>query len=325
MKRWRVLLTEPIHPQGTEKLAEEAEWWIASGIDETTLTRELAEADGVVLRARGFIGAAQMDAAPRLRVIGRYGVGLDNVDLDAATERGIWVVYTPLANAEAVAEHVFGVLLAFSKRILLADAAVRRGDWGYRNRDPGFEIFGRTLGVVGMGRIGMRVAAIGARGFGQRILYTDVVARLEVERAFGAERRPLEELLAASDIVTLHVPATPQTHRLLNRERLRCMKPGAFLINASRGAVVEESALVEALQSGRLAGAALDVFEEEPLPLDSPFLSLPNVILSPHKAGQTEESMRRMAMVTQDILRVLRGEMPCYPANRPQPLRKETL
>lgn len=323
MKRWRVLLTEPIHPAGTEKLAEEADWWLAPGLDETTLTRELAQADGIVLRARGFLGAAQMDAAPRLRVIGRHGVGLDNVDLDAATERGIWVVYTPLANAEAVAEHVFGVLLAFSKRILLADAAVRRGDWDYRSRDPGFEIFGRTLGIVGMGRIGMRVAAIGARGFGQRILYADVVDRPDAERAFGAERRPLEELLAGSDIVTLHVPATPETKHLLNRERFRWMKPGAFLINASRGAVVEESALVEALRSGRLAGAALDVFEEEPLPLDSPLLSLSNVILSPHKAGQTEESMRRMAMVTEDILRVLRGEMPCYPANRPQRPRKE--
>jgi len=318
MNRWRVLLTEPIHPVGTAALEGSADWWIASGLDEATLTRELAKADAVVLRARGKVLAAQMDAAPRLRVIGRHGVGLDNVDVDAATERGIWVVFTPEANAEAVAEHVFGVLLAFSKRILLADAAVRRGDWDYRNRDPGFEIRGRTLGIVGMGRIGMRVAAIGSRGFGQRILYTDTVARPEVERDFGATRLELDDLLAESDIVTLHVPATPDTNGLLNRERLCRMKPGAFLINASRGAVVDEPALVEALAAGRLAGAALDVFAEEPLPLDSPLLRLPNVILSPHQAGQTEESMRRMAMVTEDILRVLRGETPIYPANSPR-------
>jgi D-3-phosphoglycerate dehydrogenase len=322
MNRWRVLLTEPIHPVGTDALNGAAEWWVASGLDEATLTDELSQADGVVLRARGFVGAAQMDAAARLRVIGRHGVGLDNVDVDAATERGIWVVYTPVANAEAVAEHVFGVLLAFSKRILLADAAVRRGDWDYRNRDPGFEIFGKTLGIVGMGRIGTRVASIGSRGFGQRIHYTDAVARPDAERDFGARRVELDDLLADSDIVTLHVPSTPDTNELLNGERLRRMKSGAFLINASRGAVVEETALIESLTSGHLAGAALDVFAEEPLPLDSPFLSLPNVILSPHKAGQTEESMRRMAMVTEDILRVFRGETPIYPVNRPERPRK---
>ncbi|MBM3213965.1 hydroxyacid dehydrogenase [Candidatus Poribacteria bacterium] len=322
MKRWRVLITETIHRIGTDLLEPVADWRLSSAPDDTTLLREVRDIDGLILRARGFVGAEVMDAAPRLRVIGRHGVGVDNVDLDAATARGIWVVNTPEANAEAVAEHVFGVVLAFSKRIVAGDAAVRAGDWAYRNRDHGFEIHGLTLGVVGMGRVGARVAAIGALGFGQRVLYTDAVARPDAEKNLGARRVTLDELLTTSDIVTLHVPSTPDTSGMMNRERFRLVKPGAFFINASRGTVVDEPSLVEALTSGRLAGAALDVFAVEPIPPDSPFLILPNVILSPHKAGQTEESMRRMALVAEDILRVLKGEEPRYPVNRPERLKQ---
>jgi D-3-phosphoglycerate dehydrogenase len=317
MSKWRVLITEPIHPVGTDTLAPVASWFHASGYGAQTLAEEMAGVDAVILRARGYVGPELMEAAPWLRVIGRHGVGVDNVDVEAATERGIWVVNTPEANAEAVAEHVFAMMLAFSRRIVQCDRATRKGDWDYRNRDFGFEVLGKTLGIVGMGQIGSRVAAIGMRAFSQQVLYTDAVARPEVEREFGARRVSLEELLAGADIVTVHVPATPETRGLLGRKQIARMRPGALFINCSRGAVVDEEALVAALESGHLGGACLDVFAVEPVPGDSRLLRLPNVLLSPHKAGQTEESMRRMALVAEDVVRVLQGETPRFPVNRP--------
>ena len=315
MSKWNVILTAPIHRAGTDALNGHATWSLLPGMDEDAVLSAVRDADGMIVRAVGFVGPAIMDAGPRLKVIGRHGVGVDNVDIEAATERGIWVVNTPEANAEAVAEHVVGSMLAFARRLVVADAATRVGDWTLRDRDYGYEVTGRTLGIVGVGRIGARVARIASLGLNMDVVYTDVIAREDLEP--GARRASFEELLEASDVVTVHTPATPQTIRMFNTEAFARMKSDALFINASRGPVVDEAAIVDALREGRIGGACLDVFEEEPLSTDSPLMDLPNVILSPHKAGQSETSMRNMSLVSLDILRVLRGEEPTYPVNRP--------
>jgi len=317
VSKWNVILTAPIHRAGTDALNGHATWSLLPGMDEDAVLSAVRDADGMIVRAVGFVGPAIMDAGPRLKVIGRHGVGVDNVDIEAATERGIWVVNTPEANAEAVAEHVVGSMLAFARRLVVADAATRVGDWTLRDRDYGYEVTGRTLGIVGVGRIGARVARIASLGLNMDVVYTDVIAREDLERDVGARRASFEELLEASDVVTVHTPATPQTIRMFNTEAFARMKSDALFINASRGPVVDEAAIVDALREGRIGGACLDVFEEEPLSTDSPLMDLPNVILSPHKAGQSETSMRNMSLVSLDILRVLRGEEPTYPVNRP--------
>ena len=310
-------IVSQIHPAGIEAAAPYADIETLPDAAPETLRRALSDAHAVVLRSFGRIDADAMDAAPNLRVIARHGVGVDNVDLEAAAERGIWAVYTPEANAEAVAEHVIGSALAFQRRLVAADRAAREGDWSMRDRDYGFELLGRTIGVVGAGRIGARVAEIAARGFRMKTLYCDIAPRPDLERELGAERTELDELLERSDIVTAHAPATAETIGMFRRERFQKMKRTALFINAARGALHREPDLIEALKAGEIAGACLDVFETEPLPTDSPLTRLPNVLLSPHKAGQSERSMRSMSLVTVDALRVLRGEEPRFPANRP--------
>ena len=318
MSKWNVILSSPIHHAGTDALDGHATWRLLPDLEDETVFAAVREADGMIVRAFGFFGPRLMDAGGRLKVIGRHGVGVDNVDVDAATARGIWVVNTPEANAEAVAEHVIGSMLAFARRLVVADAATRVADWSLRDRDYGFEVIGKTLGVVGVGRIGARVAQIASLGLNMEVLYSDVVVREDLERDLGARRVSLNELLEQSDVVTAHTPATPQTIGMFNGAAFARMKDTALFINASRGLVVDQSAIVDALRSGGIAGACLDVFEEEPLATDSPLMDLPNVILSPHKAGQSDTSMRNMSLVSLDILRILNGEEPQYPVNRPE-------
>ncbi len=317
MKKWKIAVVSKIHEAGMNAAAPYAHIETLPDAKPETLRRGMADAHAVILRAFGRIDAELMDASPELRVIGRHGVGIDNVDLKAAEERGIWVAFTPEANAQAVAEFVIGAALAFHRRIPEADQAVRDGDWSMRDRDYGFEISGRTIGVVGAGRIGARVMEIAVQGFSMKALYCDIVPRPDLEARLGAEKTSLNDLLARSDIVTVHTPATPHTAGMFNRRRFEMMKPSALFINAARGVLHNEDDLVYALDTGEIAGACLDVFETEPLPLVSWLLSLPNVLLSPHLAGQTERSMRAMSLVTEDALRVLRGEEPRFPANRP--------
>lgn len=317
MSKWNVILSSPIHHAGTDALDGQATWHLLPDLEDETVLNAVREADGMIVRAFGYFGPRLMDAGDRLKVIGRHGVGVDNVDVEAATERGIWVVNTPEANAEAVAEHVIGSMLAFARRLTAADAATRVGDWSLRDRDYGFEVIGKTLGIVGVGRIGARVARIASLGLNMDILYSDVVDREDLERELGARRVSLNELLEQSDVITAHTPATPRTIRMFDAEAFARMKDSALFINASRGPVVDEPAIIGALRSGKIGGACLDVFDKEPLALDSPLMTLPNVMLSPHKAGQSDTSMRNMSLVSLDILRILNGDEPRYPVNRP--------
>ena len=315
MGKPKVLLYESFHQKGLDYLKERAEIVWASGYDENVLCREAAEALGIVIRANGEATARIMDSAPQLKVIGRHGVGVDNIDVEAATERGIYVVNTPGVNDKAVAEHAVGLMLAISKRLVKADHAIRNGYWDFRYDDYGQEMGGRTLGVVGLGNIGGRVANICHHAFNMKILYYDEIPRPEAEQDLSAEKVGLAGLMRSSDYVSLHVPSLPSTHHLIDGDAIGLMKKSAFLINTSRGPVVDTDALCAALKAERIAGAALDVYEEEPLPGDREILTLPNTVLTPHIASHTEEAMMAMSMVVEDIMRVIQGEPPKHPVN----------
>jgi len=311
----KVLIYEPIHQKGLDYLSEYADIIWASGYDEDTISLEAVEAEGIIIRANGAVTAKIMDSAPYLKVIGRHGVGVDNIDVEAATKRGIYVVNTPGVNTEAVAEHAVGMMLALSKKIVESDRAMRNGNWNFRYESYGIEMQGSNLGIVGMGKIGYRVADICHAAFNMNIFYCDELANQKGETELSARKAVLSELLSISDYVSLHLPALPSTFQMINSENIGLMKGTAFLINTSRGTVIDNNALYNALKNSDIAGAALDVFEKEPLPDNSPLLSLANLILTPHNAAHTEQAMIGMAMVVKDIVSVIKGEMPKYPVN----------
>lgn len=312
MKKFRVLLYEDMHPAGKEVLAAHTELVMASSLDEASLIEQVQDVDAIIIRANGAVTARLMDAAPKLKVIGRHGVGVEAIDLDAAKARGIVVCNTPDANLESVAEQAVGFMLAVSKQIVRADKATRQGRWNVRYEYIGQELYGRTLGLIGMGRIGSRVAEICHLAFQMPVLYYDVIAYPALEEKLDAKKLPLEEVLGQADYVTLHVPLLPSTKGLIGKDQLAMMKQGAILINTARGAVVDEAALVEAIESGHLGGAGLDVFATEPTPADNPLFNLENVVLSPHMAAHTDDALKAMSMVAQDVIRVLEGQEPVY-------------
>lgn len=278
---------------------------------EQALMAACADADAILARL-GTITGRVIEHAPRLRIIARHGVGVDAVDMEAATRRGIVVTTTGSENAAAVAEYTFALLLALLRKVVRADGEMRSGAW---SRDPlvGAELDGRTLGIVGLGAIGRRVARQ-AMGFGMRVLAAD--PHLLTSGDAQIELTSLEDLLPRADVVTLHTRLTADTAHLIDARTLALMKPGACLVNTARGELVDERALVEALSSGALAGAALDTYEHEPLPADSPLRKLPNVVLSPHVAGQTEEALVRVATsAAQAILDDFAGRRPRHVYN----------
>ncbi|MBU1751019.1 MAG: D-glycerate dehydrogenase [Chloroflexi bacterium] len=282
-----------------------------------TIIDEAREADGLLCLLTDRIDAALMDAAPRLRVISQYAVGVDNIDLAAATRRGIVVGNTPDVLTDATADMAFALLMAAARWLVEGVKYARAGRW--RTWGPltllGQDIHGATLGIVGLGRIGQAVARR-ARGFDMRVLYHDCQRSAAAEREFGPSCTDLDTLLAESDFVTLHVPLTPQTHHLIGAAQFRQMKPTAVLINTSRGPVVDQEALVAALRAGTIGGAALDVTDPEPLPADHPLLALPNAIVTPHIASASVSARNQMAVRAADnLLAGLRGELPPFCVN----------
>lgn len=284
------------------------------------LRRRLRGAAALIVRNGTRVDAALLEAAPGLRVVGRLGAGLDNVDVAACRRLGVEVVYAPEANGVAVAEMTMGLMLALARRIPAADRHVRRGGWN-RAAHAGIELEGRTLGILGFGRVG-RLVADRARAFGMEIAVAHPRLRPDDPALKAREARLLDlpALLAASDVLSVHLPLTPETAGLIGAAELALMKPTAFLVNTGRGGVVDEEALAAALSAGRLGGAALDVRAAEPPGRRGAagiLARLPNVILTPHVAGLTHEAQRRTAVtVASDVLRVLRGEPPRYPAPR---------
>jgi D-3-phosphoglycerate dehydrogenase len=310
-----VYLPEKIAKAGLDLLSSECELigpWTGGS---EPVADMLASADGVIVRLVR-IGEPEFAAAPRLKVVAKHGVGLDAIDVAAATARKIQVVFTPDANANSVAEHAVMLMLALAKRIVPAARMIGEGRFGERNRHEGIELAGRTLGVIGLGRIGSRVAEIARNGFGMEVLGYDPFLPAEALRPAVRRVASLDELLEAADVISLHVPLTAETNKLFGASTLARLKPGCLIINTSRGAVIDELALAAALAAGTVAGAALDVFEKEPLPADHPLCKEPNALLTPHISSNTAESLDRMAIdAAQGVLDVLGGRRPKYLVN----------
>jgi len=307
-----VVISEPIGAPGLALLRERCRvlvpWESSGAAPFAAVSALLGEADALVVRLFP-VDAAVIASAPRLRVVAKAGVGLDNIDLDAAARRGVAVVSTPGSNSNAVAEHTIALMLALSRRLVAADAATRAGWNPPRETFLGPELRGKTLAIVGLGCVGSRVARIATGGFGMRVRaydpYVDPAAAGDCAAELVAS---LDALLEDADFLSLHVPLTGETRRMVDASRLAKLRSTSRLINTSRGAVVDTAALVDALSRGALAGAALDVFEAEPLPHGHALTRAPNVLLSPHVAGMTPEAFDESSRVAaRRVLEVLGG------------------
>jgi D-3-phosphoglycerate dehydrogenase len=289
-----VVIADRIAAAGVELLEAEPQLDVRSvaGRPER-LADELKTAHALIVRSDTEVTEELIAGSPALAVIARAGVGVDNIDVDAATRRGIAVLNAPGANTVSAAEHTVALLLALVRRIPWAADSMWRGEWD-RRRFPGRELRGKLLGLVGLGRVGVHVAAI-LRAFGMRVVAHDPYLPEARAKELGIELRSLDDVLAGADVVSLHVPLSDETRGFMNRERLDAMKPTAVLVNAARGALIDDAALIEALEEGRIAGAALDVFEPEPLPPDSPLRGCDKILLTPHLAASTSEAQERVA------------------------------
>ncbi|MBB3233602.1 NAD(P)-dependent oxidoreductase [Phyllobacterium endophyticum] len=303
-----IFSTHPLHSAAEAMLKAAGELRVASAPDGETLLREGHGAGIVIVRAP--IPPAFFHDAPVLRAAIRHGAGLDMVPMDAATRAGVLVANVPAVNASTVAEHVFLVTLALLRRFRVMDRELRQGGWatGRSQSDEAGDLGGRTIGIVGMGNVGQAIFRIAKFGFNLEVVAT---SRLAEGVPDGARFLPLDDLVATADILVLCCPLTPETTGLLNDRRIGRMKRDSILVNVSRGPVIDDAALIEALREGRIRGAALDVFTTQPLPLGHPYFSFDNVIITPHIAGLTQESMMRMGTgAASEVVRVLKGELP---------------
>jgi len=311
----RILVTEAFAAEGLDLLRREALVDVSNELTATQLTGAIASYDGLLVRSKTCVTADVIAAAARLAVIGRVGTGVDNIDLDAATRRGIVVVNAPYGNTISVAEHTLALMLALARHLPRADASLRMGRWE-KHAFEGVQLRGKVLGIVGLGRVGAAVARR-ALGLEMKVICHDPLVTPERAAQMGVQWVPFAELLCSADVVSLHLPDSHQARPLIGTHELGLMKASAYLINCARGSLVDADALYRALHSGHLAGAALDVFAHEP-PLDSPLLHCDRVILTPHLAGSTAEAQRDTAIeVAQGVLDVLDGRMPKYPVNAP--------
>ncbi len=289
----KVLIAAPIHNKAIKMLKEAGfEVVVKEYPDESELIELIKDADALIVRSKPLVTRRVIEAAGKLKVIGRAGVGLDNIDLEAADERGITVYNAPDASTNSVAELTIGLMLAVLRKISYADRSMRNGKW-VKKECLGRELHGKVLGVIGMGRIGKAVARIAYYGFGMKIIYYSRRRHRDIEEEVKAQYYDLETVLRTADVITIHVSLTPQTKHLINEERLKLMKPTAILINTARGSIIDTNALIKALKEGWIAGAGLDVFEEEPLPKNHPLTELDNVVLTPHIGANTIEAQER--------------------------------
>jgi|GEM_PF-915545 len=302
-ERPRILVTSPIAEDAVERLGKRCDVDVIKITEEEELIETIPEYHGVIVRSKPKVTRAVIEAAPKLKVIARAGVGLDNIDLETAEKRGIEVVNSPAASTASAAELVFAHILAFTRQVTRADASLKSNKW-IKSRLRGFEMSGKTIGIVGCGRIGGHAAKI-ARGFGMDVLAYDEVCTDELVEGFDVEYTDLVDLLRRSDIISLHVPLTDSTRYLISTEEFKLMKKSAILVNIARGGVVDEKALYNALVAGEIYGACLDVFETEP-PYDNPLLTLDNVLVTPHLGASTEEAQQKAGkIIAEAILRIV--------------------
>ncbi|KAB2956280.1 MAG: hypothetical protein F9K18_13235, partial [Thermoanaerobaculia bacterium] len=312
----RIVIADPLEKSGVEILRSAGAEVLEVGTADRPRLKELvADADALVVRSATKVTRELLDAATRLKVVGRAGIGVDNVDVPAATERGVLVVNAPTANVMSAVEHTFALLLALARHIPAADASMKRGEWD-RKTFKGVELQGKTLGIVGFGKIGQRVGAR-ARAFEMTLIVVDPAIDAARARELGAEKVTIDELVERADVVTFHAPLNPGTRDILNAERIARLKTGALVVNCGRGGVLDETALLAALESGRLAGAALDVYESEP-PTHLELVRHPRVIATPHIGAQTDEAQERIAVETaRMVLAALAGDEHVAAVNRP--------
>lgn len=307
----KIIISEDVTGSGIDLLKQkyrvESDWDLWKKIPQ--LKEALKDAAAIIVRNQTKVNADLLSQGRSLKVIGRAGAGYDNIDVETASKAGVVISYSPEENAVSVAEHVFALLLALARKIPGADRSVKSGGWE-RKKYHGFELIGKTLGILGLGKIGFRVA-LRAKAFGMRLLAHDAYlssTSLHVTES-GATLVPIDQLLAESDFLSVHLPLTPETRGFLNSQAFQKMKTTAFIINTSRGEVLNEEDMARALTQGQLAGAALDVREKEPPAPESPLHRLDNVILTPHTAGLTYEAQEKVvAAVAEDVDRVLSGQ-----------------
>ena len=328
----KIYLGEVIHPDAVALLEKHAQVVRPKDHSRQAYLEALQEVDGMVAR-KLRVGAEEMDRAPRMKIIARHGVGLDSVDLEEATRRGILVTNTPGANRESVAELALSFMLALARRIPQAQKAMAnmpKGDIGIfsallkQYNLTGIDLEGKSLGIIGTGRIGSTVGRKCIAAFDMKVKGYDPYVSSEVMKTFGVEKvERLEDMLPKIDFLTVHCPLTQETKGMVGKKELARMKKGAYVVNTARGGIVNETALLEALNSGHIVAAALDAWEVEPPDPEDSLLNHPNVIGTPHYAGTTEESLYRVGIAAvEEVLRVLRGEPPKYPVN-PEVLKKK--
>jgi D-3-phosphoglycerate dehydrogenase / 2-oxoglutarate reductase len=311
----KILIADQIAQEGIDRLSVQHDVVVKTGLSEDELVAEVADVAALIVRSQTQVTARIIEAAGSLEVIARAGVGVDNVDVDAATAAGIVVVNAPHANTISTAEHAFGLMLAVARNIPQGHQALRAGAWE-RSKWSGVELAGKTLGIIGLGRIGSEVAKR-ARAFEMRLLAFDPYVSSDRARTLGVEMVELAELMEQSDFVTLHTALHEGNRRMVNTDLLARAKPGLRLINAARGPLVDEEALYQAVESGQIAGAAIDVFSEEPA-IGNILTTHDRIVVTPHLAASTEEAQDRAALdVAEQIIEILRGGAPRYPVNVP--------
>jgi D-3-phosphoglycerate dehydrogenase len=311
----KVLIADQINEKGIDELKDIAEVVTNFTISKEELIDVIKDFDAIIVRSRTKVTREVIEASNKLKVIARAGVGVDNVDVQTATERGVMVINAPESTSITVAEHTMGLILALSRKIAIADNSVKNGKWE-KSRFMGIELNGKTLGVIGMGRIGSQVVTR-SKAFGMETLVYDPYITEKTASELGVTVVDLETLIKKSDVMTIHVPLTSETKHLIAREQLEMMKNNAFLVNCARGGIINEDDLYEALATGKIRGAGLDVFENEP-PEDSPLLGLDNVVLTPHIAASTSEAQRDAAIiVANEIKKVFMEQSPKNVINMP--------
>lgn len=315
---FKVLIPRKVTPEGIEYMrAHGCEVDAREEMSATELKAAITDYDAVLLRT-DVLDEETIRSAKNLKIIARHGVGFDNIDIEAATAHGVYVTYTPSANINSVAEHVTGLLLAVSRQIVKVDKAVRQGNFGVRDNSTGTELKGKTLGIIGLGNIGKLVARKCALGFDMNVIAYDPYAK-PPEEEYISKVEEIDDLLQQADFISLHLPYNKALHHFINEEKLNLMKPGAFLINAARGGLVDETALYKTLAEKRIVGAALDVFEQEPVSADHPLLELDNLVVTPHIAALTQEALITMSLdCAKEIVRVKNNEEPLMCINKEQ-------
>jgi len=318
----KVIVTDPISEEGVKRLKKEATVEVATNLSESELVEQIKDYDALIVRSGTQVTRKVINAATKLKVIGRAGVGVDNIDVDAATEKGIIVINAPEGNTISAAEHTIAMMLALSRNIPQANASLKRGEWN-RSKFVGVEVNNKTLGIIGLGRVGTEVVKR-AQGLGMQVLAYDPFISAERAEELGIQLADIDEILKKSDYITIHTPLNKDTRHLISEEQFKKMKDGARIINCARGGIIEEDVLARAIKSGKVAGAALDVFENEP-PKDSPLLHLDNVIVTPHLGASTREAQVNVAVTAAEgVLEALKGGPVRNAVNMPS-IKPETL